>query len=247
MSRVALLAMTVVTHAHKIEVTDWPLPFSAACSPFDSCGNHRFHATWHVDAAVPGTMSVSALRVRLEWRRPRFGPVPSTVLAQLLHPKPGASVAVRNVLVHPNSTHEAGDVVFDPENATARAYCFALPFSHGHTLKNGGNITVQYSRAAAEHCNKPTGCNNATHSVDPLGAREHWRTSTRCHCFARQFTSAHKVDRFGPLEWAATSTELRGLLQQAGNRSVLPFVESRDRPIFCLNAIPQAWAVRGPD
>ena len=111
--------------------THWPLPYSATCSPFDSCGNHRFLATW---APTPTAMATPiAMRVLLQWRRPWFGPAPSVVLGQLLHPKPGASDMISNVLIL-NATRTAGVVVFDPANASAPGVrLYFLPFSHGHS------------------------------------------------------------------------------------------------------------------
>eukprot|EP01051_Picozoa_sp_SAG22_P003739 SAG22_NODE_186_length_15907_cov_45.496774_6_plen_895_part_00 len=231
----------------------WPLPYSAACSPFDSCGNHRFHATWPDQSPAP-----AALRVRLEWRRPEFGPVPSTVLAQLLHPKPGASAMVRNVLVHSgNATREAGDVVFDPANATIPGVLlYWLPFSHGHTLVNGGNITVQYDLASAERCYPRATthwtCNNTANTSE--SAVDHdWQVRVMAdfdrllQLQAPVYSARTEEDSFGTLEWAATTSEVSALVQTAGNRSVLPFLEPRERPILYLDAVPHAWTKRGPD
>jgi hypothetical protein len=247
LSTLALVAASDGAVGVASEPDHWPLPFSATCAPFDSCGNHRFLATWTDQSPAP-----AALRVRLEWRRPSFGPAPTSVLAQLLHPKPGASAMVQNVLVHPSATREAGDVVFDPSNASQPGVLlYWLPFSHGHTLKNGGNITVSYDLASAEQCIERASthwsCNN-TYAADPA-----WRARALAdfdrlpQLQAPVYSARTDEDSFGPLEWAATTAEISALVRTGGNRSVLPFLEPRERPIWYQDAVPRAWVERGPD
>jgi hypothetical protein len=160
---------------------------------------------------------------------------------------------IQNVLVHAvNATRAAADVVFDPVNASAPGVrLYFLPFSHEHTLTNGGNITAQYSMAAARRPCGGHGCADSSNgsTVDPA-----WRTAALTAFAALPQLSAPPVyegrtefDQFGPLEWAATATEVAALLAAAGSRSVLPFLEPRERPILYLSAVPHAWAARGPD
>ena len=50
------------------EPDHWPLPFSATCAPFDSCGNHRFLATWTDQSPAPAASPLGLAQAQL-WAR----------------------------------------------------------------------------------------------------------------------------------------------------------------------------------
>lgn len=232
---------------------EWPLPYSGVCAPFDSCGNHRYYATWDAETTASSDKLPTALRVRLEWRRPWWGPAPSVVLAQLMYPKPGAAEMIQNVIVHGAATRTMGDVIFDPSNASIPGVLlYFLPFSDGHKPHNGGNVTVTYDLESTERCHLLDGCQHDRNTTNGPAVDPQWRVSVvKYFAMLPQLTTLSyeartRFDCFGPLEWAATEAEV-ATLSPPGNQSVLPFVEPRERPILYLDVVPYAWVVRGPD